>query len=516
MRTALNIPRHRLIFAGLALLVTIFFTWGQQPDYTDAFYYYNAGERLAAGHGLTDAYLFTYISAPDAWPPGGDVSSHLYWMPLASLLSGVGAWTFTLLYFGVVCVAFWLGGRLGGTPRHAWVAGLIALFSGFFVRFWGMPDTFTPYGFVGAVALALIGLAISGRGDRPRWRTFGLWALAGCFAGLGHLTRADGLLLLLVGYAVVGWEIVFRRRVVPLRALTFALVALTAGYLLVMMPWFLRNLSVVGTPFPVGGADAIWFTAYDDLFNYPAGASPGDLFAGGLGLFFESRWMGFINGLGTFIAVEGLVAMAPLMLLGLWNRRREPFLRGFWLYALGLHLVMMLVFPYPGYRGGLFHSAAALVPWWAALGAVGLDDLVDWIAQRRRRWRPGTAKQVFSAALVLLAVVLTLSTYRPSNNETPALYRDLVATLPDDARVMINDPTALYYHTGLGGVVLPNQPPDVIPEIATRYEVDYLLLQTSGDLLAVPVDFDFDVEDPPDFLTPMDFEHGRLYRINAP
>ena len=78
---------------------------------------------------------------------------------------------------------------------------------------------------------------------------------------------------------------------------------------------------------------------------------------------------------------------APLMLVALWRRRRHAFLRGFWLYALGLHLAMTFIFPFSGYRGGLFHSAAALFPWWMALGVVGLDDVIDWIAQRRRQWK---------------------------------------------------------------------------------------------------------------------------------
>ena len=88
----------------------------------------------------------------------------------------------------------------------------------------------------------------------------------------------------------------------------------------------------------------------------------------------------------VMIGFLGWVIVTPLMLVGWWRRRRDRFLLPFGLYALGLHLAMTFVFPFPGYRGGLLHSAAALIPFWAALGVAGLDDIVEWVARRRRRW----------------------------------------------------------------------------------------------------------------------------------
>jgi hypothetical protein len=259
------------------------------------------------------------------------------------------------------------------------------------------------------------------------------------------------------------------------------------AYLLVMLPWFVRNLNAIGSPLPLGGTQAIWFTEYNDLFNYPPDSNPTTFFANGPGTLFQTRGEALVGGggllsgnLGTFIAVEGLVVMTPLMLVGLWRRRHDPFLRGFWMYALGLHLAMTLVFPYPGYRGGLFHSAAALVPWWAALGISGLDDAVNWAAKKRRRWNAVTAKRIFSAALVGAAVYLSLVVglaNRAAPHDTPTLYAKLSEILPPDARVMVNDPAQLYYYTGMGGVVLPNETPDVIPDIARKYGVDYVLLE---------------------------------------
>jgi len=178
--------------------------------------------------------------------------------------------------------------------------------------------------------------------------------------------------------------------------------------------------------------------------------------------------------------------------------------------------VMTFVFPHPGYRGGLFHSAAALVPFWAALGVVGVDDAVDWVARRRRRWNATTAKRLFSGALVALALYLSamigLAGRVPPITQQPPLYAALIRELPTNARVMINDPAQLYYFTGLGGVALPNEQPSTILEIARRYDIDYLVLESPGGTPAPLLSL---FETPPDFLTPIALPStdARVYAI---
>lgn len=516
--------RHRLTFSLIALVGAFLITRGlvAAPGFTDAFYHLNAANRFAAGQGLTDPYLWTYIGAPDTLP----APSHLYWMPLTSLGMALGMkllnqpgvyaaaqWPLTLMFAGTVMVAFWLGHKIGGSRRHAWVAGLLTLFAGYYTRFWGAADTFAPYALVGSLCLLFIGLALE---TEAKNRQTGYFALAGIFTALAHLTRADGVLLLFIGW--VG--ILSRKR--GAKALIGGGFIMTLVYLLTMTPWFVRNLNAIGTPMPLGGTQAIWFREYNDLFNYPPLSSPAALFADGLITLFASRWEAFTNNLGTFVAVEGLVVMTPLMLISLLKRRGQGFLQPFGWYALALHGVMTLVFPFPGYRGGLLHSAAALVPWWAALGVVGLDDAVDWIARRRRRWNPAAAKVIFSVGLVGLALLLSLYIALPnrvSQHETPLVYRALSEKLPPDTRVMINDPAQLYFYTELNGVVLPNESPEKILDIARKYNVDYLVLeginadgQTSD--AASPKLWPILIS-PPEFLIPLPFDIPgfRLYEI---
>jgi 4-amino-4-deoxy-L-arabinose transferase-like glycosyltransferase len=303
------------------------------------------------------------------------------------------------------------------------------------------------------------------------------YALGGVFCALAHLTRADGLLLLVVLLIVALWPFgSFSWR----HSLTAAAVGL-AAYLLVMLPWFVRNMAEIGTPLPLGGTQAIWLRGYDELVNYPAGANARDFLNWGMDHILQSRWDALRSNFGTFIAVETWVIMSPFVLIGLWKRRKTPFLLGLIFYAVGLHLVMTFVFAYPGYRGGLFHSSSALLPFWAILGLLGLDDTIDWMA-KTRRWQRAQAQLVFNAALIVLVVVLSLSMFarRVADwNNNGAFYKTLAADLPLDAVLMINDPAALYYHTTLAGVVIPNAEPEVVPEIAARYGVTHLVLDVN-------------------------------------
>ncbi|MBK8021344.1 MAG: glycosyltransferase family 39 protein [Chloroflexi bacterium] len=501
------------LFALLALIAAAAIVFGivGAPSYTDAYYHFNAAHRLAAGQGLTDPYIWTYIGAASALP----MPSHLYWMPMTSVLSGVsmtllnapGSYVaaqvpLMLLFWLTACVGYVLGWRLGGSGRHAWVSGLLTLLSPFFVRYWGATDTFAPYAFFGSACLLLTGAAI----QRPRlW----LWAGCGALAALAHLTRADGLLLLLVAavFALTSNA--------ALRTRLGHLVVLVAAYLAVMSPLLVRNLQAIGAPLPLGGTQAIWFREYNDIFSYPPDASMERFFADGPALLWETRREALVNNLATVIAVEGVVVLLPLMLLGLWRRRRDRFLHPFVLYALGMHLAMTFIFPYPGYRGGLLHSAAALIPFWSALAVIGLDSAVEWLSRRRRGWRTGTAASFFSAGMVLLAAALAVF-YASSGrvapaSETPALYAELQAVLPEGVRVLFDDVPELYYFTGLGGATLPNSPPAAILEIARQYDIDFLVLK--NDTAAIPTDLQSIVHSPPDFLRPLNFSSARLYAI---
>ena len=518
----MRVSRGALLYALLMLVGAWLVVYGlnQQPGYTDAFYHYNAAERLATGGGLVDPYLWTYTAAPDALP----AASHLYWQPGTSFVAAAGMWLFGATYdaaqiglwlclWGAALLAYAIGREYGNT-RIAWLAGVLTLCAGFFTDMWGQTDTFTPYALAGGLALFSMGRGMQSDTRRGRW-----WLLAGLLTACGHLLRNDGLLLLVVGWGVLFWPFDLRRATSDTNhptwreRLLYALL-FSGAYLLLMAPWFARNLAVSGAALPSGGTASIWFTEYNDLFNYPpgSGVSPELFFARGWDVILAEK-VDTLFGAGgvllNFVAVEGYIVLAPCIVLAAWQRRDDVFLRGVLLFAVGIHLAMGLVFTYPGLRGGLFHAVAALVPWWAVLGLVGLDDAIGWIAARRRTWNPRLARPVFLFATVLIVLLVTLAVSEPVPQQTPALYQAIEDVIPAESLVMINDPSELYYYTGLSGVPVPNAPPDVIPQIVAAYGVSYVVLEDSG----IPEPMQFDT--PPSFLQPVTFsvEGVRVYAI---
>lgn len=504
--------RDYIALAAIALLVGgLVAATISGPTYTDAYYYFNAGSRLASGQGLTDPYIaLTYLNAPETLP----APSHTYWMPLASLLVALAGGFFrltqaffVLIWAALALLAFRLGVALGGTGRHAWGAGLLTVFCGFYAPYLAIPETFTPFGLAGALSLGLMGLG------RQRWQGR-FFALAGALAGIAHLTRADGLLLVIVLLIVALWPSDSAAAISPSRRMQVALAGL-AGYGLVMLPWFIRNWQVIDSPLPLGGVATIWLRGYNELVSYPPSMSFANFLAWGAENILRSRWEAFINNLGTFVAVEGLVALAPLIVLALARRWRDPRLFPVWVYAVLLHMVMTLAFAYPGYRGGLFHSATALIPWWMALGLLGLDDAVAWMARRRRTWQPAQARQVFTAAALVVAIALTTIAVAGrwgKDADSAGLFIAVKAALPPDAVVMCNDPAALYYHTGLMGIVVPDSGPEAVRELAARYGVTHLLLDENR---TAPLDDLYTGRVQVDFLHPVALEAQPGIRLFA-
>ena len=476
-----EVIRRDRIRLGLLALVVGLITAGltRQPGYTDAYYYLNAAARIAHGQGLTDAALWTYIGAP----PGLPAPAFLYWMPFASLLESVSVFfvggIVGVFHAGQIVglvgavllsgIGYQFGIQIVGTRRAGMLAGLLTIFSGFFVPYWTNTDTFAIYAVVGSVALWCIG---NGRATgQNRW-----WIAAGVLAGLAHLTRADGLLFVIVLLIAALWGQFGSLK----RGWWPAMIGLLF-YVLTMTPWAIRNLNEIGSIMPVGGFQSAWFSSYDQIAAYPAGASLADFLATGLPAIVQTRVTALALNLQTFIAVEGLIVLTPLLLLALWRRRLDPKLSGLIIYALGLHGLMTVIFALPGMRGGLLHSAAALVPYWAALGVVGLDDLLKWAA-KRRRWSLKQAQGFFGLALIAWGVlfsVLVGTKLIGSWNSANTAYASIGAQLPRDAVVMVNDPPGFYYQTGLSAVVVPDSSPTVIPVLTYRYNVSYLLLDAN-------------------------------------
>jgi hypothetical protein len=187
----------------------------------------------------------------------------------------------------------------------------------------------------------------------------------------------------------------------------------------------------------------------------------------------------------TVIAVWGMIFLTPLAIIGGWQWRNHLLAQLAGMYALLLAAAMTVLFAFPGARGGLFHSGAALFPFIVTLAGVGLDQSVEWIAARRRGWRAQEAKQVFGVGLVVMAIGLSSYIYyrqvllNNAWNQADAAYPAIAAWVRAQdpaAVVMIGNPPAYRYHGGGLSVVVPNADITTTLKAARQYGVDYLIL----------------------------------------
>ncbi|MEW5987027.1 MAG: glycosyltransferase family 39 protein [Chloroflexota bacterium] len=506
-------PKSKMDWLWLALIglaVQGLWAWRlTRPTYLDAYYYATNGRRLAAGYGFTEEVIWQFLDEPAGLP----TPSHTYWTPLPSLLAAAGyklsggfrgaQLPFWLLAGLLPLLAYTISHQLAGERWQAWTAALLTAAGGYYSPLWNQPETFAPFAWAGG--LCLLALAWASTGQHGYY-----WLAAGLTAGLAHLTRADGALLLIVGLAV--WLVASGRWQVAksqskIQNPKSKILWLLGGYLLIMAPWFWRNWIVLGRLLPTAGAQTLFLTTYDDIFAYGRSLTLDSFLAWGWGNILRSRLNGLWTAVQTFVAVNGLIFLTPFILWG-WaggkgageqgnrwqvasgrwqsqskiqnpkSKIQKGFLRPLTWYSLALFLTMSLLFTFPGERGGLFHSSVALWPWFMALAALGLSRAVEWTAARRPHWRPQRARRNFAALFVGIAFVLSaaLGLSRQSNEGQVTAYTRIGALLPADAVVMVGDAPAFHYHTGLAAVSLPNEPPHILLEAADRYGVGYLIL----------------------------------------
>ncbi len=475
-----------LLLGLLGLLVALGVACLQEvPGYMDADYYQAGGKQLASGKGFNEPYLWNYLDDPSGLPH----PSHAYWMPMASLLAAIvpalfGSTSFFLsripFYVAAACippVTARLAYSLSSRRSHAIAAGLLAVFSGFYLPFLVTTDTFALYMLFGGLFFLLL--------NRKQEKTAGLlWypLLTGMLAGLMHLSRADGLLWLLLGLAAC-W--LFPKSGGGLRKVLMASGATLSGYLLVMAPWFARNLSAFGAVLAPGGSRMLWLTSYDQLFSYPASQLTFQSWwgSGVPALLGDRAWALGMN-LATFASVQGGILLLPLILTGAWTLRQDKRVRMAGLGWLITFLVMTVVFPFAGARGGFFHSGAAVQPLLWALEPTGLERLLEW-GRERRGWKLDQARPVFLAGTVLLMVIVTgavLLMRLPGWKNEATAYSQINAALVlagmEKAEVvMLSNPPGFHLVAGNPAIAVPDGDVETIFALAERYEARYLVLE---------------------------------------
>jgi hypothetical protein len=518
----------------LALGVRLSTAWLlRQPGYTDAYYYAVGARQLYTGQGFQEPFVWNYLDPPEAVLHPG----YQYWMPLSAMLGWLGLEVFgdsframqvpfVLMSALLPLLSYAIAWDLTGERRHAALAGLLALFPGFYAHVLVLPDSFAPFALAGTLCLWASGRGL--RDGKPLW-----FGLAGLTAGFSHLARADGLLLAGVALAAalaLGLPYFRDPAGTRVRGRTWlASVALVGcGYLLIMGPWYARNWLVAGAPLAGNGITTAFLTNYDDMFAYGRPLTLQGYLAWGWGEILKSKAEAFGVNLQRLLVENLLVVMLPLCALGLWKLRRQRLLWPFFLYLPLLFLVMTVVFTFPGMRGGLFHSGGALQPFFFATVGPGLEVGLRWAARRFRGWHVRRAWTVFSSGLIGLAVLVSAfalwqaGVFSGKWNERDLGYTELGDYLSehkaDQAVVMVGDAPGFTWHTGHQTIAVPNEPWETILAVADRYDVHYLVLDEArprttdalyAGMAAIP-------RLALEFTATEDVQHQQLYRIANP
>ncbi|TAH49582.1 MAG: hypothetical protein EYC68_16855 [Chloroflexota bacterium] len=470
----------------------------ERAGYMDASYAVHVGSNLARGRGFTQDIVWNYLEGAKEIPQ----PSNLYWLPLPSVLAGISmsalgisyrAAQLPFIFLSLIppLFAFYLARRIFARDDYAWMAGLLTAFSGFYTIYWNSPDNFTPFAVTADFALLFLALGVMQRD----WKKF---FVAGIFAGMSQLSRADALLLLFVAPFLL-WLNRRERFAFPFVA---SLAALAVGFLLALAPWLLRNYFAIGTPFAPGGTRTLFLLNYDEFFSYDVARLTLERYLDwGIANILRSKFeaLGFI----LLVLVFGVwqIVLAPFAAIGFWKLRSRVEMQAALIYLALLVLAMAFVFTFPATHGSMLHSAAALVAYGAVAVPPGLDAAIAWFGKRRKSWNVPQAQKFFRVGAIALAFLFSVYLYAgavwlpPAPNATTPLWnqrdieyaaidRELDArNVPNDVPIVTVDPPSFINQTGRRSIYVPTESLDAIFDAAHQFGAQYLVLQYDKPLI---------------------------------
>ena len=359
------------------------------------------------------------------------------------------------------------------------------------------PDNFSLF-----QPLVIGSLWLGARGLRGSGRAF---VGAGLLAGIATLSRNDGVLVLATLGLVFAWDRWRSLRSAggqPPRISFAAAAGCVAVFVLVMAPWWARQLATFGSLSPSTGSGKVLFIRTIGEWNsITIPATLDHLLGMGIGPLLVTRIGGLVAAITIYATLVGGVILAPLMLIGGWGRRRSADFGPFFIYA-GLLFTFSALVSAVHVPGGTFiHSAVALAPFSYILALEGVRRAVGWVATRRPAWDAAVATRIFSGAVVAFAIVCAVAgslavhaTWDGRRERSLAVASTLdAAGAPISDRVMSIDAASTKYWSGRGGVVLPNDPLETIREVAAAYQIAWVVLDRRESVPAAGPILDGDV-----------------------
>jgi hypothetical protein len=488
--------KHFLIlFLAGVLVAFVASRFQHTAGYMDAEYYYAGGIQLYQGEGLTENYIWNYLDNPTGLPH----PAFTYWMPAPSLLAAAGMALFHSNSLDAARVLFILLDGLvpvlvalltySFTRKllHAYMAALLAIFSGFYLIYAAIPETFMV-----SMALGTLFILIAGSlefRDQPSPRSYLLCACLGIVAGMLHLNRADGILWLAAGVVIILFYIIKNKN--SLGTCISALSLLAVGYAAVMGFWYFRNWNVYHLLFPPGNSFTLFLVNYDQTFIYPASQlTLSSWLNSGWQAILQVRLDSLVQNLKNLLAVQGEIFLLPLIMVGCWRLRKDLRVQLGLVMWLLVFLVMTVVFPFAGARGGFIHSGAAFQPLFWAVTPVGLESLIE-VGVRKRHWGRQTAFKFFSAGVVVLAIAFSADLFidrvigadpsRPAWDVDQQQYTAISAQmsqygLSSSDLVMVKNPPGWHLAANSPAIVVPDGDASTVSAVANRYGARFLIL----------------------------------------
>lgn len=494
-----------LFMIGVLLYTTIGISL-KVPGYMDAEYYYLGGVNLASGNGFQEMILWNYLDSPSGLPH----PSHTYWMPFPSILAGIGLFTFgragfffaqipfILLAALIAPLTFGISRKIYPHKSQALFAAMISLFPGFYVAYLTTTATITPYMILGGLFTWLV-LTLQKEDPGARKHAM-ILILLGITAGFLHLTRSDGVLwlmgALLAAFAAVDGVLERRKDrrqpIIRFKPVILNVVLVLAGYIPVMGPWILRNFTHFDRPFAPGGFSTIWLSAYNQTFIYPGSQlSFSNWIEQGWGEIFFTRFSALLTNLLTFIAVEGQIILFPLILIGILKFRKKKAVQNVFLVWLMTYLLMSLIFPFAGMRGGFLHASAGFQPFFWAMIPMGYQMVIQW-GVRRRNWVRRRSERVFQAGIiVILAMITAFAFYAKVVGPNPGkllwqsswlnyveIENRIRQDFPDLSQVIVvNNPPGYYLASGgRSSIVIPDGDQETLFGVAEKYGAEIIAI----------------------------------------
>lgn len=461
------------------------------PGYFDSDYYFVGGLQLVEGKGFTEPFLWNYLDDPAGLPH----PSHTYWLPLSSILAAISMFVsgqhtyegarliFILLAACIPPLTTRLALDVTNTRTLALTSGLLAVFSVYYLPFLPVTDNYAPFILLGGLVFLLM-------------KKEGFWVFfaIGLLVGLMNLARSDGLLWLGLAGLLSLWRS-FKTKFplkTKIQSFVFSGILVVIGYLLVMGPWYARNIAVFGSPMVPGGSRVLWLTNYNEIFSFPADQINMAAWqeAGWDAALKVRLWALKMNLLNTF-AAQGSILLFPFILIGFWQVREDIRAKIAAIGWLILFSVMTLAFPLIGARGGFFHAGAAFQTFWWSLAPLGLQHFVK-VLKQRKIFTAKHAEIVFQGMLVAICALLSgmiiqLRILQPGWHPEFQMYKKVEQLLvgqgaTSDEIAIVRNPALYYIVSGRSTIVMPPGGPDTILTLASKYKASYFILEPEGVL----------------------------------